>query len=545
MIIMIDNYDSFAYNVYQALGKLYPDIKVFRNDETTIEEIESLKPEALIISPGPSYPKDAGICIDAIKYFAGKLPILGICLGHQSIGEAFGGNVIHANMPLHGKATQITLDTSCTIFKGMPEKISAARYHSLIVEKASLPDCLEITATDEEGQIMALRHKEHQIYGVQFHPESILAEMGENILANFLSETAGLKTAQVNAPSIPQEKRTALKKYVAKASDMQNLTSDEAYEAMDIIMSDAATNSQIASFLTAMRLKGETIDEITGFAKGMRSKAAPLDGFKSSIDIVGTGGDLAGTFNISTTSSFVISAAGIPVAKHGNRAASSKSGAADCLESLGVNLKLTPAQAAQCLSEVGQAFLFAVTFHPAMKYVGPVRKEIGIRTFFNILGPLTNPAGADYIVLGVYSKDLLDLMAEVLVNLGIKGAMVVHGSDGLDEITMTGITHVAEVKDGKVTHYDIDPKDYGFDYCDADTLKGGTPAENAQITLDILTGKEQGARRNTILLNSGCAIYCAGKASSIAEGIEIAKDAIDSGKALAQLNALKDFSNSL
>ena len=362
MIVMIDNYDSFTYNVYQAMASLYNNIKVYRNDEITIDGIEKMNPEALVISPGPSYPKDAGISVEAIKHFAGKLPILGICLGHQSIGEAFGGKVVRAEKPMHGKASLIRLDNTCPIFEGLPEKISCARYHSLIIERSSLPDCLKITAETDNGEIMAVAHKEYPIYGVQFHPESILAEM---------------------------DKRTSLKKYIAMAVDRKDLTEDEAYSAMNIIMGDAATPAQTAAFLVAMRMKGETIDEITGFAKGMRSKASVIEGFRSAIDIVGTGGDMAGTFNISTTSSFVIAAAGIPVAKHGNRAASSKSGAADCLDALGVNIKTSPEKAAKCLETTGIAFLFAQVFHGAMRFVAPVRKEIGCRTFFNILGPLT------------------------------------------------------------------------------------------------------------------------------------------------------------
>lgn len=543
MIVMIDNYDSFTYNVYQAMASLYNDIKVFRNDEITIPEIEKMSPEALVISPGPSYPKDAGISVEAIKYFAGKLPIFGICLGHQSIGEAFGGNIIRAKAPMHGKASVIKIDSTCPIFSGLPDKITAARYHSLIIERETLPDCLKITAETEDGEIMAVAHKEYPIYGVQFHPESILAEMGVNIISNFLTQVVGVKTTGAGVSPIPMEKRSALKKYIAKAIDENDLTEEEAFDAMNIIMSDAATPAQIAAFLIDMRMKGETIEEITGFARGMRSKAAVIKGFRSAIDIVGTGGDMAGTFNISTTSSFVIAAAGINVAKHGNRAASSKSGAADCLDALGVNIKLSPENAAKCLEKTGIAFLFAQVFHGAMKFVAPVRKEIGCRTFFNILGPLTNPALADYIVLGIYDEKLSDLMANVLIRLGIKGAMVVNGSDGLDEITMTGVTHVCEVKNGKITNYDIDPHDYGFEYCTPDDLKGGTPEENAQITLDILSGKDKGAKRNTVLLNAGCAIYCAGGAKDIAEGVKIAAEMIDSGKALAKLNEMKNFTN--
>ncbi|MGN1089367.1 MAG: bifunctional anthranilate synthase component II/anthranilate phosphoribosyltransferase [Huintestinicola sp.] len=544
MILMIDNYDSFTYNVYQAIAELYNNVKIYRNDEITVEEIEKLAPEALIISPGPSYPHEAGISEEAILHFAGKLPIFGICLGHQAIGESFGGKIIEAAVPMHGKMTSIRLDDTSPLFSGLPKRIDAARYHSLIIERESLPSCLKIIAETDDGEIMAVKHREYDIYGVQFHPESILAEMGTNIISNFLTKVVGIKSAEANAPALPVEQRTALKKYIAKASDRQDLTEDEAFDAMNIIMGDAATEAQTAAFLMAMRMKGETIEEITGFAKGMRSKASVIKGFRSAVDIVGTGGDMAGTFNISTTSSFVISAAGVPVAKHGNRAASSRSGAADCLEALGVNIKISPEQAAKCLEKTNIAFLFAQVFHGAMKYVAPVRKQIGVRTFFNILGPLTNPALADYIVLGVYDKSLLRLMAHVLAKLGIKGAMVVTGSDKLDEITMTGVTHVCEVMNGALREYDIDPHDYGFEYCTPYDLKGGTPEENAQITLDILNGNEQGAKRNTVLLNAGCAIYCAGKAATIAEGVDIAREMIDSGKALAKLNEMKDFTNS-
>lgn len=252
---------------------------------------------------------------------------------------------------------------------------------------------------------------------------------------------------------------------------------------------------------------------------------------------------MAGTFNISTTSAFIIAAAGIPVAKHGNRAASSKSGAADCLEALGVNIKIPPEKAAECLSETGIAFLFAQVFHGAMKYVAPVRREIGVPTFFNVLGPLTNPALADYIVLGIYSRELMRLMANVLVNLGIKGAMVVSGSDGLDEVTMTGVTNVCEVRMGKITEYTIDPRDYGFEYCSPKELAGGSPEENANITLNILNGSERGAKRNTVVLNAACALYCKGLAGTIAEGVKTAEEIIDSGRALSKLNEMREFTN--
>lgn len=312
---------------------------------------------------------------------------------------------------------------------------------------------------------------------------------------------------------------------------------------MDIIMSGGATNAQIAALLTALRMKGETIAEITGFAKGMRAKANHVTGCEESVDIVGTGGDLASSFNISTTSSFVIAAAGMPVAKHGNRSVSSKSGAADVLESLGVKIQTTPEQAKASIEHVGISFLFAQSYHGSMKYVGPARKEMGMRTVFNILGPLTNPASTNYIVLGVYEKALLPVMAHVLIGLGIKNAMIVYGNDRLDEISISDSTSVAEVRDGVVTEYEIAPEDFGLPRGTKEDIVGGTADENAGITRGILDGSIQGAKRNIVLLNAGCALYITGKAETIADGVALAAQQIDSGKALEKLHELIAFTN--
>lgn len=542
MILLIDNYDSFTYNLYQQIGSIYPDIKVVRNDMITLDEIEKLAPEALVISPGPGYPNEAGISVDAIKRFAGKIPILGVCLGHQSIAEAFGGKIVRALEPKHGKASMITVNNGTPLFKGMPEKIKAARYHSLIVEKTSLPDCLEVIAEDEDGQIMALRHKELAVYGVQFHPESVLTDLGKSMISNFLSEIAGISGFEKVAVPLPDSERKALMKYIRIVSEEKDLTPAEAEDAMDIIMSGGATDAQIAGFLAFLRAKGETTDEITGFARIMRKKASIVPTSKSAVDIVGTGGDLAGSFNISTTSSFVIAGTGLNVAKHGNRSVSSKSGAADVLESLGVKISLSPAQASACIQNVGISFLFAQSFHSSMRFVGKARREMGVRTVFNILGPLANPALSDYILLGVYDPALLETMATVLMNLGVKSAMIVYG-DGLDEVSVSGETKVCELRGKKIIKYSITPEEFGLKRYPKEDIVGGTPAENAQITLNILSGKEHGAKRDIVLLNSACAIYCTGAASSIEEGLEMARDSIDSGKALAKLEKLKEFSN--
>lgn len=542
MILLIDNYDSFTYNLYQQIGSIYPDIKVIRNDKITTDEIEKMAPEAIIISPGPGYPSEAGISVETIKRFSGRIPILGVCLGHQSIAEAFGGKIVRANAPMHGKSSDISIDVTSPLFTGMPEKIKAARYHSLIAEKSSLPECLKVIAEDSEGQIMAVCHKEHPTYGVQFHPESVLTEIGSSIISNFLSDIAEIKVANPVTAKIPAADRTALKKYIAIVADRKDLTQQEAEEAMNIIMSDAATDAQIAGFLSFLRTKGETVDEITGFARIMRKKASVVPASKSAVDIVGTGGDLANSFNISTTASFVISGTGLNVAKHGNRSVSSKSGAADVLEALGVNIRLSPAQASACIQNVGISFLFAQSFHSSMRFVGTARREMGVRTVFNILGPLANPALSDYILLGVYDRSLLEVMAKVLMNLGVKGAMIVYGN-GLDEVSVSGETEVCELRGKKLIKYTISPEDFGMKRYPKEDIVGGTPQENAEITYNILSGKEKGAKRDIVLLNAACAIYCTGAASSIEEGLEMAKESIDSGIALSKLEKLKEFTN--
>lgn len=541
MIVLLDNYDSFTYNLYQYIGELYPDIQVIRNDVITVEGLEQLKPEALIVSPGPGYPKDAGISLEAIRHFSGKIPILGVCLGHQSIAEAFGGKIVKASVLMHGKASKIRFQKDATLFRHLPEEVPCGRYHSLIVEDASVPECLWVTARDTDGQIMGLEHKELPIYGVQFHPESILTQAGKQILINFLNTIPG-----VSIPDVMQEPpapKKALCPYSNRLIEFQNLTQQEAAEAMDIIMSGQATETQIAEFLTALRMKGETIDEISGLALGMRAKANLVPDSKDAIDIVGTGGDLASSFNISTTASFVIAAAGVKVAKHGNRSVSSKSGAADVLECLGVKIQSTPEQAKACLDTVGVSFLFAQSYHKSMRFVAPVRGQMGVRTVFNVLGPLTNPAQTDYIVLGVYEKKLLSVMAHVLIQIGIQRAMVVYGNDRLDEVSISDSTSVAEVRDGQVLEYELTPEQMGLLRGTKEEIVGGTAQENADITKGILNGSITGSKRNIVLLNAGCALYTIGKVASVQEGVSLAAEMIDSGKALEKLQELVTFTN--
>ena len=542
MILIIDNYDSFTYNLCQRIGRIYPDVRIVRNDKITADGIESMKPDAVVISPGPGRPDKAGVSVEAVRRLDGKIPILGVCLGHQAIGEAFGGRTVRAPKLMHGKAGTVTLKNSCPLFSGLPEKIQAARYHSLVAERSSLPCCLEVTAEDEDGQIMGIRHKGTDTYGLQFHPESVLTGEGDKILYNFLKGVCKLKTQTVTSAPMPAEKRVGLKPYIAKVVDGADLTESEAKDAMGFIMGDKATDSQIASFITAMRMKGETTQEITGFAKVMREKAVPVPMSPAAVDIVGTGGDLAKSFNISTTAAFVAAGAGLKVAKHGNRSVSSKSGAADVLEALGVNINLTPEQAAECMEKCGLTFLFAQRYHGSMRFAAAPRKETGIRTVFNILGPLANPAHAQAMLLGVYDEKLLAPLAKVLINLGIKKALIVYGQDCLDEISVSAKTSVMEINEGKTIKYEINPEDYGIKFSEKSDIVGGTAEENAKITLSVLNG-EKGPKRDIVLINAAGALYAGGMASSIQKGLDLAAYSIDSGNAVKKLDGFKKITN--
>ncbi|MBR0599979.1 anthranilate phosphoribosyltransferase [Sinanaerobacter chloroacetimidivorans] len=330
---------------------------------------------------------------------------------------------------------------------------------------------------------------------------------------------------------------------IYQAISGEDLEYNTAKMAMEEIMEGRATQAQIAAFLTALRMKGESISEITACAAVMREKALRIQPGFDVMDIVGTGGDEAGTFNISTTTAFVVSAGGIPVAKHGNRGVSSRSGAADVLEKLGVNINLTPEQSGRLLDEIGLCFMFAQAYHSSMKYAAPVRREIGIRTIFNVLGPLSNPAGANLQIMGVYDEKLVEPLAQVLSNLGVKRGLVIHGSDGLDEATLTGETKVMEIDNGNLKSYRILPEEIGFRPCRPEDLLGGDAADNAEITLNILKAKEKGAKRDIIVLNAAMAFYIAGKGDSIKTCIPLAEMLLDSGAAFNQLEKFMTLSN--
>lgn len=338
-----------------------------------------------------------------------------------------------------------------------------------------------------------------------------------------------------------------IKEAIIKIVDKQDLSYEEAYVVINEIMNGETTPTQNAAFLAALSTKStkaETIDEIAGCAAAMREHALVVDaGDMDTFEIVGTGGDNAQSFNISTTSAFVVAAGGMKVSKHGNRAASSKSGTADCLEALGVNIAQEPAQCVKLLKETGLCFFFAQKYHTSMKYVGSIRKELGIRTVFNILGPLTNPVHPKRQLLGVYDESLVEPLAHVLYSLGVKNGMVVFGREKLDEISVAGPTLVCEFCNGEYQTYEITPEDFGLSRGTKEDIVGGTPAENAQITRDILSGKERGPKRNIVLMNAGASLYIGGKAATLADGIKLAAELIDSGAALAKLEEFIVASN--
>ena len=336
-----------------------------------------------------------------------------------------------------------------------------------------------------------------------------------------------------------------IREAIAKLTKKEDLTYEEARGVMEEMMDGTATQAQMGGLLMALSMQGETIDEITAFAEVMREKGVKIKPEREVIDIVGTGGDQVGTFNISTTSAFVVAAGGVPVAKHGNRSVSSRSGAADVLEKLGVNITIPPEKSAELLKKINICFLFAQNYHIAMKYVAPIRKELGIRTVFNILGPLSNPAGANMELMGVFDQSLVEPLAQVMMKLGVNRGMVVFGQDKLDEISMSAPTSVCEIKDGWFQSYEITPEQFGYTRCSKEDLAGGTPAENAEITKAIVNGNEKGPKRQAVCMNAGAALYIAGKAESLEAGVRKAENLIDSGAAAAKLAEFIKLSNEI
>ena len=534
MIGFIDNKDSFSFNIVQSLEKVSEEkVKVFRSEETSIQELEEEKLSHIIIGPGPGRPEDAGISVEAIKHFAGKIPILGICLGHQAIGAAFGAKITGAKYIRHGIVEEIKTDGR-GIFRNIGLKANFTRYHSLVVDEASLPSDFEVTARAKDGDIMGIRHKKYIIEGVQFHPESIASEKTDAIFKSFLKYSRENISYTLILKQLIDEKKPLNREQASFF--MENLT--------DGTMDEKAT----ASILTAMAALGlPTADEMAGCASALLNKKTPFPLENHGLaEIVGTGGDGKGRFNISSMSALVAASCGQPVAKHGNRAVSSKSGAADFFENLGIKIMAEPEKTANLVSQTGFGFLMAPVYHSAMRFAAPVRKALGIKTIFNVLGPLLNPAGAEYEVLGVYSADLMEDYAHAAKALGAKRVMVIHSRDGFDEISPCQPTDVFQInEDGKEYRYVIEPAKFGITNAQVAELEGGSGADNAAIAMEVLNGKGRATIRAAVGLNAGALLYLSGKTKTLKEGYDMALNVIDSGKTLAKLHEIQRVSEEL
>ena len=532
MILVIDNYDSFTFNVIQILQTVTDkEIKVVRNDEFSVEQLASMNPEYLIVSPGPGSPYQAGICEEAIKYFAGKIPILGICLGHQAICEAFGARIVQAKFIKHGIVEEIKLDGK-GLFRSIGKSAKFTRYHSLVADEQTLSPDFEVTARAADGDIMGVRHKTLPIEGIQFHPESIACEKGKELLSSFINyRRENLNVAE----------------YLNQLIEKKDLTEEQASFFMENVTDGSMDERAMAAILVAMAAKGPSVSEMTGCAKALlkKKKNFPLE--KNGIaEIVGTGGDGKGSFNISSMSALVASSCGQRIAKHGNRAVSSKSGAADFFENLGINIMAQPEQTAKLIEKTNFGFLMAPVYHSAMRFAAPVRKVLGIKTIMNILGPLLNPAGAEYEVLGVYSPALLKDYAKAAKALGTKRVMVVCSRDGYDEISPLVPTDVYQIdENGNENQYVIKPENFGITGCNEDELSGGDGKENARLALEVLNGGGKKTIKAAVGLNTAAVLYLSGKVRTLKDGYKMAIEAIDSGKALKKLEEIQKVSGEL
>jgi len=529
--LLIDNYDSFTYNVYQYLMELTSEaVEVVRSDAISLEEVEQRSPKGIIISPGPGRPENAGLSVEIVRRFTGSIPILGICLGHQAIGYAFGAEIVQAKHIVHGKAQMISHDGQ-GVFRSIPSPSVFTRYHSLVIKEDTIPADFEITATSDDGEIMGIRHIKHTVEGVQFHPESMASESGKRLLKNFLNY-----------------KRHAFpfSHHLEKTINGENLSKQAAGEFMEELTEGNLTPAQIAGFLTALNAKGITSEEIAGCAEVLQKKRVPVKVEHPVLDTCGTGGDGLGTFNISSMTAIAASACGAVVAKHGNRAVSSVSGSADFYRALGIAADLPPDKAAELIKKTGFGFLFAPLFHGAMRFAAQARRELGVKTLMNLLGPLVNPAAAEYQLIGVFSEKYCLPVAEAAKLLGLRRVLVVHSQDGMDEISVHAPTRLVMAdENGKITDTLFRPAELGISGYTVKDLAGGSAEENAAIARDLMRNEGHDAIRIAVSLNAGAALYIYGLVESIEEGYAKATQAFKDGSILNKYEEIRRVSKEL
>ncbi|PAF42373.1 bifunctional anthranilate synthase component II/anthranilate phosphoribosyltransferase [Helicobacter sp. 11S02596-1] len=529
MILLIDNYDSFTYNLYQVFSTFNHPVKVARSDMITIEEIKAINPQYIIIGPGPKTPKEAGISIQIIQELKGIYPILGICLGHQAILAAFGVPIVNAKHIVQGKIQPLKHNAQ-GVFRNISLDTPVVRYHSLAGKEEDIPDFFTISAFAPDGEVMAVEHKHYQLVGLQFHPESIGTQEGEKMLLNFL---------HYRRESVP------IKTYLKKTLALCNLEFQEAYDIMDELTEGNMSDAQIGSLFTSMEIKGVNAEELAGFASVLKKKAVsfplPINGEKR-MDIVGTGGSPNKTFNVSTTASLLLATAGVKVIKHGNGAITSKSGSADLLARLGINVDMSVSTCIHCYNELGITFLYALKFHSALRFASAARKSLGFKTAFNLIGPLANPAAVTHQFIGVFNKNYTEKMAEALNILGIKRALVVSGFDEYDEISLCAPTKITELKDGNISSYDFTPIEVGLDYARHSMLVGGDSFTNKEITLEIFNNIPS-VKSDLVCLNTGAGLYLYGLADSISDGYWQAKEILKSKKVFDILESFQKLSH--
>ena len=532
MILLIDNYDSFVFNVAQYLGELTDEeVRTVRNDQLTLAEIRALKPSRIVLSPGPKHPKDSGICLEILKEIT-DIPILGICLGHQAFGLVHGATIKRLEVPLHGKTSVLTVtEPQSVLFKGLPQQFSVMRYHSLYVDKDTLPQELIITALSDDGVIMALQHKTKPIHSIQFHPESFFTEYGKNILKNFLIGTQAVQNVQNTEEKAKAYANEVFKAALKKLQENQPLGDSDFKQICEVLHSKQYDIVQLGALLVLISEKSLYPESLTAFVRNILAYSTTFADPRPMIDLCGTGGDGLKTINISTSVAFIVAALGVKVAKHGNRSVTSQSGSTDVLGELGIAMESNLMKQLDSLEKNGLAFFHAPFFHNLVGEVREVRQRLGIRTVFNVLGPLLHPnTKLKYQLVGLYHEPVMRLYAETLQLLGREHALVVRGNDGLDEISICDETKIVEVKGKQILEYTIAPEMFGFKRAFHTDIQGGTPTENAEILRRTLKGEERGAKADIVILNAMFALYTANVVKHPAEAKSLIEEALRSGK---------------
>ena len=527
MFLLIDNYDSFTFNLVQAFMELGRQPRVVRNDDPTLLALAQDPALSMVcISPGPGQPDAAGLCLEFLARLPKHIPVLGVCLGHQILARFAGLPVRTGNDVMHGKQSPISHDGK-GLFSGLPSPIPVGRYHSLFAYADGTEKQIKVTARTEKGEIMAIQYPDRPWAGVQFHPESVLTPDGLRLLGNFPQSVMGAGNDASDFATI-----------LDTLARREDLSAEMAAAGFAALMDGKMSPAQAGSFLIGLRMKGESALELAHATRAALARAVRVDGISgTTIDVVGTGGDGRNSFNCSTASSLTLAGMGYKVVKHGNRAVSSKCGSADALEALGITLEKDPASVAEMVKKRNFAFIFAPYFHPSFANIGPVRKEMGVRTLFNILGPMINPARPSHLLMGVARPELVELVAETLLQSPLQRAAVVCGSGNYDEVTPIGPTKMALIQNGKITPMMLDPQEFGIASCSVDDLAVSGKEEAVAVLNDILDGHGPRAMMDMVVLNVGLAIYLLEEKMDMALCMARAREAVSAGVGRKVLHA--------